>query len=55
MRRWLIVLLIVGVVLGVVWVERHAVLASVGRLVVEEDRPAPADLAAGDIASRGRP
>jgi len=45
MRRWLIALVVLAVVVGAVWVVRERLLISIGRLVVEETLPKPADLA----------
>jgi len=45
MRRWLIALVVLALGVGAVWVVRERLLISIGRLVVEETLPKPADLA----------
>ena len=45
MRRWLIALVVLTVGVGAAWVVRERLLISIGRLVVEETLPKPADLA----------
>jgi hypothetical protein len=51
----LLTLLLLGAILAVGWIAREPILAAVGRSVVREDPPAPADLVAivGDLPILG--